>query len=362
MEESWKGKQGKFSTKCSENSPFQPSFDQPNERRFSVVVACFHPLTGGRYPVATHGRTQLKFGDKITPGMEKLKVPCGQCIGCRLDKSLHWATRCMHESKFHHENSFITLTYEDENLPADMSVSLRAFQLFMKRLRKQTKKKLKVFHCGEYSPPRPRHIPGSTAHPDTVPDGLRPHYHAIIFGFSFPDKKLWSVRNDIPVYTSDFLADLWKEGFSTVGDVTFESAAYVARYTVKKLNGKMAEIPNKKTGLKHYERVCPITGNITEVAPEYATMSNGIGKEFAKKYISDLYPGDHVVINGHETRPPRYYDEIFEKMEPATMAAIRDRRCKAMQEHTADNTPARLRQREKVKLAQLKMLKRDEVQ
>lgn len=307
-------------------------------------------------------RTKLAFGNAITAGMQILKVACGQCIGCRLDHSLRWATRCMHESKSYEENSFITLTYSDEHLPRDMSLSLREFQLFAKRLRKRlSPRKIKIFHCGEYSPPRPKFIPPGDVHPDTIPDGLRPHYHAIIFGFDFPDKTLWSVRDDIRVYSSDFLSDVWRKGFTTVGDLTFESAAYVARYTVKKLNGKAAEKLDKRTGLRPYERVCPTTGQIIEVAKEYATMSNGIGLDFYNKYTDDIYPADHVVINGYETRPPRYYDDLYDASSPIQMEEIKSRRVDQMSRHVADNTPDRLKQREKVKMAQIKILKREEV-
>ena len=198
-------------------------------------------------------------------------------------------------------------------------------------------------------------------HPDTIPDGQRPHYHALIFGYDFPDKKLWSVRDGNSVYTSDFLDDVWQQGIAAIGDLTFESAAYVARYTVKKINGKLAEKPDEVTGLRPYDRVCPITGEIREVAKEYATMSNGIGGSHCSKFIDDMYPRDYVMINGHKTRPPRYYDQIFEKMEPATMAAIKDRRLQNFEKHAADNTPSRLLAREKVKMAQLQMLKREEV-
>jgi hypothetical protein len=268
----------------------------------------------------------------------------------------------MHESKSYEENSFITLTYSDEHLPRDMSLSLREWQLFLKKLRKAlSPQKIKTFHCGEYSPKRQRLLGPTTVHPDTVPDGLRPHYHAIIFGFSFPDKELWSVRNDIPVYYSDFLSRVWGKGFCTIGDLTFESAAYVARYTVKKINGRLRNKPDENTGLLPYERVCPVTGEVREVMPEYATMSRGIGEKHYHRYTGDMYPRDSVVINGHETRPPRYYDELYKLEAPATLEAIKDKRCEQMELHQADNTRARLVAREKVKLAQLSMLKREEV-
>ena len=322
-------------------------------------MACFHPLTAGRSAPGC----RLVFGNAITAGMQVLKVACGQCIGCRLDHSLRWATRCEHESRKYDCNSFITLTYSDEHLPRDMSLSLKEFQLFMKRLRKSlAPRKIKKFYCGEYSPPRSRLIGPTDVHPDTIPDGLRPHYHACIFNYDFPDKELWSVRNDIPIYTSDFLAGIWGKGHCTVGALTFESAAYVARYTLKKINGNFENKPDEKTGLLPYERVCPWTGEIRLVRKEFACMSNGIGKEHITEYMSDVYPRDFVVINGHKTRPPRYYDNLYELEEPATMAAIKDRRCEEMESHKADNTPGRLAQREKVKLAQLAMLKREAIE
>lgn len=243
-----------------------------------------------------------------------------------------------------------------------MSLSVKEFQRFMYRFRKAVKPtRIKYFHCGEYSPRRPKFIAPTNVHPDTVPDGLRPHYHACIFGFSFPDKELWSVRDDIAIYSSDFLSDLWGKGFCTVGDLTYESAAYVARYSLKKINGKAKDIPDRATGLLPYERVCGVTGNIIEVAQEHVTMSNGIGLEFYNEYRSDMYPRDSVVINGHEVRPPRYYDELYKLEEPELMEEIKEKRIQEMARHVADNTPDRLRERERVKQAQLKMLKREDI-
>ena len=66
-----------------------------------------------------------------------IQVPCGQCAGRRLDQSKQWALRCVHEAQVHDENCFITLTYNNENLPKDGSLNKRDFQLFMKRLIKE---------------------------------------------------------------------------------------------------------------------------------------------------------------------------------------------------------------------------------
>lgn len=217
-----------------------------------------------------------------------------------------------------------------------------------------------MFYCGEYSPKRPKLVGPSHVHPDLIPDGQRPHYHAIIFGHSFPDAELWSVRDDIRIYTSDYLADLWGKGFVTIGDVTFESAAYVARYSLKKINGKKRDQVDQN-GLRPYDRVCPYTGEIKEVAAEFAYMSNGIGSQFYERYRSDMYPHDHVVINGFERRPPRYYDEKYDSEFPESMEQIKEKRVDRMSDHAHDNTRSRLAAREKVKQAQLAMLKREEI-
>lgn len=294
--------------------------------------------------------------------MTKLKLPCGQCIGCRLDHSLMWATRAIHESRSHEVNSFITLTYSDSELPDDRSLVKSHFTKFMKRLRKSVHPlRIKYFQCGEYSPPRSRLMGPSEIHPDTIPEGQRPHFHALIFGYDFPDKTLWSVRDDIRIYESDHLNRVWGKGFCTVGNLTFETAAYVARYSLKKINGPLEQKPNAKTGLRPYERVHPITFEIREVEKEFVSMSNGIGKDHYLSYTGDIYPSDYCVVNGFERRPPRYYDNLYDQEQPDVMDEIRQRRVAKMRKHAHDNTPARLAQRKKVKEAQLKQLKREAI-
>lgn len=302
------------------------------------------------------------FGNAITPSMEKIKLPCGQCVGCRLDHSLMWATRATHEARSHEDNSFITLTYSDEHFPQDLSLSKDHITRFLKRLRKRlSPQKIKYFQCGEYSPKRTPLIGPTNVHPDTIPEGQRPHYHALIFGYDFPDKELWTVRDDIPTYTSDLLSSIWGKGFCTVGALTFESAAYVARYSLKKINGPLEQKPDEKTGLRVYERVHPHTFEILEVEKEFVSMSNGIGKDHYLNYTLDMYPRDTVVINGFDRRPPRYYDDLYDQEQPDLMEEIRQKRVERMHTHRKDNTPQRLEQREKVKMAQLNQLKREAI-
>lgn len=307
-------------------------------------MPCFNPLRGWKSrQLNKNGNRYVVFDKKH--GFEDLEVnlPCGQCIGCRLERSRAWAIRCMHESSCHLDNSFITLTYAPEHLPPNGSLVKRDFQLFMKSLRfhNHGKDTIRYYHCGEYGE-----------------KFQRPHYHAILFGLDFPDKQLFQVRDGIRLYTSDHLHNIWKKGFCTVGDVTFESAAYVARYVTKKITGPQAESISNHTGLKHYESLIPDTGEIVTREPEYATMSRrpGIGREWYEKFKKEVFPSDEVIMRGKKLKPPRYYTSLFQIDDPAAHLALKRRRLKAAQQHSENNTMLRLHVRETVQKAKANLL------
>lgn len=235
-------------------------------------------------------------------------VPCGQCVGCRLEYSRQWAMRCMHEASLHDENCMITQTYSDEFLPEKGSLDKSAFQKFMKRLRKEYDgKRIRYYHAGEYG------------------DRFgRPHYHTLLFGHDFADKTHWVNRRGFPVYRSATLERLWPFGFSEIGSVTFESAAYVARYIMKKMN------------------VTPQMYELDGIAPEYCTMSRdgGIGKEWYERYKDEVYSADSVIMRGREMKPPRFYDGLYEIDQPDRMVSVKGRRKRSVNED--DCTPERL--------------------
>lgn len=300
-------------------------------------MPCYHPIQAYRSREINPGtgRRSLVFNKK--DGFEDLpvSVKCGQCIGCRLDRSAEWAIRCHHEASLWEENCFITLTYRDEDLPDPPSVNVRDFQLFMKRLRKKySPKTIRFFHCGEYGEMN-----------------RRPHYHAILFNHDFEDKKLWKLSNGLPLYHSQSLSDLWQLGFCSVGAATFQSAAYVARYIMKKVTGPMAA--------STYEHVCPQTGVISELTPEYVTMSRrpGLGKDWLSKYRADVWPEDFVVVDGKKFRPPRFYDDQIAD-EETFFRQIKGRRIRRAKKHADNNTPDRRRVRETVQEARLNQLPR----
>lgn len=293
-------------------------------------MPCYFPLTAYRRPGGG-----ISFSDKIGYKDCPVQLPCNQCIGCRLERSRQWALRCMHETTLHDENCYLTLTYNDENLPYGGSLNLKDFQLFMKRYRKSIKQKIKFFHCGEYGE-----------------ELSRPHYHAIIFGHDFHDKKHHKTINENPLYISETLDKLWGMGHCTIGAATFDSAAYCARYILKKVTGDKAQ--------QHYTKTDPYTGEVFELKPEYCTMSRGegIGKGWFNKYHTDIYPRDEVIVKGKRCQPPKYYDTQFEKMDQEGLIKIKSERIKKSKQHTENNTPERLAVREKVKQAQIKNLPR----
>lgn len=229
-----------------------------------------------------------------------LAVPCGQCYGCKLDRAKEWALRCWHESQLYDENSFVTLTYDENQLPHHRGVpSLRPtdFQLFMKRLRKhfaRRKQRVRFFQCGEYG------------------NLQRPHHHALLFNCGFADRELHRRTADSTLYRSPLLEKLWPHGFSTIGDVTFESAAYVAKYTLKKEPSSSLKWEINQIGQVRRRT--------------YLTMSKrpGIGKQWLNQFKSDVYPSDECVTpSGYVARPPRFYDNQLPDSVLAVLTAAR---------------------------------------
>lgn len=299
-------------------------------------LPCYHPITAwrvasGRQP---NGKWPLTFD--IQEGFRDMEVqiPCGQCIGCRLERSRQWAVRCIHEASKYDENIFLTLTYDDEHLPPDGSLDVRDFQLFFKRLRKKFQgQKIRFFHCGEYGEKY-----------------SRPHYHAIVFNFCPND--LVPIRNTDHgmLFTSPTIASLWGKGFVTIGAVTFETCAYVARYVVKKQFGK--------DSWQHY--VDGETGLVR--AKEYVTMSRrpGIGADWIDKYYEEVFTHDGVLVRGHVSSPPRFYVDRMEKIDPSRFTELKRKRIKKAAEirSSDDCSPSRMLIREQCRELKIKALHR----
>lgn len=226
----------------------------------------------------------------------------------------------------HIDNSYITLTYDDNHIPKYNSLLKSDFQKFIRALRKKTKQKIRYYMCGEYGSTCEKHKTKEC--PECGPL-QRPHYHAILFGYAFPDKYLWITRNELPVYRSEILEHFWHHGNSEIGEVNFRTTGYVARYIMKKVNGDLAE--------KHYGKRLP----------EYTQMSlnKGIGYSWYQQYKNDLFPSDECVLDGRKHPVPNYYRRLLEKEDPKLYEQLRQLRVEKAQRNP-DNSPDRLATRE----------------
>lgn len=296
-------------------------------------MPCFKPLQARRLDDGT-----ITFNAMYGQG-DSLELPCGQCTGCRMSRSKMWAVRCMHEASLHEHNSFITLTYNEQYLPKDGSLNYRHFQNFMKRLRKRFNSvTIRFYMCGEYGE-----------------NFSRPHYHALLFGLEFPDKTLWKTTSaNAHIYRSEILEQLWPFGYSSIGTVTLQSAGYVARYVMKKINGNQAD--------EHYTRINFTTGEVIKITPEFNRMSRkpGIASEWFEKFYKDVYPHDSVILEGgKKMRPPKFYDKKYDNLFPEQMEAIKQERILRALKLAAENTPERLGVKQEVLESKLTKLKRE---
>lgn len=294
-------------------------------------MSCYHPIDAWK-----RGK-DIRFeqpGNNETAmaafGWEKVQIPCGQCIGCRLEYSRQWAIRIVKEAEKYKQNYFVTLTYDPQNVPLQtvvneetgevttgMTLVKKDMQNFMKRLRRKLEYEkgdhnIRFYGCGEY---------GS--------EHGRPHYHICIMNLQIPMSwlKEWKKSPAGMIYQCEEIEKLWGKGFITVGAVTWESAAYVARYMMKKAKGKEALWEYKSQGK----------------APEFTLMSRkpGIAREWYEEHKNEIYKNDEMFIpkkgGARKVKPPRYYDKLFDIENPERMAEIkRNRKQTAVRKRNAE--------------------------
>lgn len=307
-------------------------------------MACTKPIRGIRH---ADGVVRLLkgvpdarlFGTGANP---ELELPCGRCMDCKLRRSSDWATRATHEASLHDDNSYLTLTFSDEGLALrelqhgthPYSVDIQDWQRFAKRLRKElakTNTKLRFFQVGEYGE-----------------DGLRPHYHALIFGHAFRGEgETWTDEKGHPKWRSATVEKCWPYGFAEIGELTPETTAYVCRYVTKKLYGQQLKALT--------ERVDSETGEVVTVSPEIASMSRGgrtgkgIGHGWWARYKDDCFPSDFLTnATGKKIPVPRYYANQLKREDESKWNEISEKRKESAAKRAADNTPERRQVRAKV--------------
>lgn len=341
-------------------------------------MTCYHPLIrrihvgeyltakdGHKYPKADIISTQeYEWYQKYNAKYEYEKIPCGKCIGCRLEYSKNWATRCMLESKLHYQNWFITLTYDEEHLPIDPekvntdtgeifernetwngTLRPKDLQNFMKRLRitwerKYNNKDIRFFACGEY---------GSQY--------KRPHYHLIVFNLNLTEEQLkpkFINEEHQQIYECPEIEKIWGKGLIAIGGVSWSSCAYVARYITKKQKGPDSVDYYYKQGQE----------------PEFVRMSRkpGIGREYYELKKHEIYETDEIfqtTVKGNtvKLKPPRYYDKLYDIDYPEDMERIKNARrasakkaLKVKKSKTTLKEHQQLEAEEKTQLIKSKML------
>lgn len=298
-------------------------------------MACTRPLGGYR---TKDGR--ITFHRAPESAKNATEVACGQCNDCRIAKAREWATRAMHEAQMHKKNAFITLTYEPKHLPENWSLDVEVWKKFAHRMRKAVGP-FRFIHVGEYGE-----------------DNKRPHYHALIFGQNFEeDRAVWKEDEATGrrYYRSQKLAKLWPAGFHDIQDLSQEAANYVCQYAIKKIYGTSVEAEEKRD--QRYQRVDPETGEVWQVAEETWTMSRnpGIGEAWIKKYKNDVFPDDHVIVNGKPNKTPKYYIDKLKEMNEEEYNKIKQERQIKAKKNSKKNEPIVRRAQAQITKAKLNL-------
>lgn len=308
--------------KLKDYAKIVPAFVKENGRLVEVTALKYYPeshdwsiWTG---PVPSQGSNVFVHGKMIR---------CGKCLGCRMDKSKEWANRCIMELQDHKDSYFLTLTYDKDHVPEScfphpetgdyqpsLSLCKKDLQAFIKRLRKRVEPdRIRYFACGEYG--------------DRF---KRPHYHAIVFGLRLNDLVPYGA-NELGqmTYTSNFLQSVWAKrlapkrhgsvtplsadpsyfcetfGRVVVAPCTWETCAYVARYTVKKMYGQDA---------KDYDKF--------GIEPPFLLMSThpGIGDNYFQAHKDEILEFSKIsipTVNGGKTfRSPYRFEKLLERELP----------------------------------------------
>lgn len=284
-------------------------------------MPCYHPLRAyDCTPKYASCQEPKKIVFAPNPVMEQellshgrqLEIPCGQCIGCRLEYSRQWANRCMLELPYHDQAWFVTLTYDDAHVPKTytvdhdtgevlapaMTLRARDLQLFFKLLRRHfPNDKIRFFAAGEYGT-----------------NSLRPHYHAIIFGLHLDDLILYK-RSVLGYnyFNSEALSRCWidgatgeSRGYVVAGDVSWDTCAYVARYILKKQKGATADM---------YAKI--------GIEPEFSRMSRkpGIGRQYYEDH-PEIWQYDKINVRtpsgGRSFSHPVYLRRLYEIDDPVS--------------------------------------------
>lgn len=294
-------------------------------------MRCTSPITAWESP--SGGSPILSPWSGVELGREFL-IGCGKCLGCQLDRSSSWATRAVHESRYFDALSFLTLSWADAHMPANPEDARHELRKFVMRVRKMFGPGLRFFGCMELGE-----------------RFSRPHAHFCVYGEAFTEdaEPVAKSKTGNVLWRSPVLERLWTGGFSWVGEFSAESAAYVARYCVKK-----ADQPSS-VSLAH-----PVTGEVVDwptVYRPFYPLRPALGVRFVDEFPQDCWSGLRA-RGGARIRTPRAYSKRLERLDPAryderkseTIAAVTAAR------DLHEESPARLAVKAEVMRARLRFV------
>lgn len=264
-------------------------------------------------------------------------IPCGKCIGCRIDKARQWASRLMLEKEYSTDTWFITLTYDNDHLVAGsepvkvptgrtykngkpvmikqfpnvahsghMTLNKQDYVNFNKRLRKKFGEGVRFFIAGEYGE-----------------KNNRPHLHGIYFNLPLDDLEVFKTVHGVPYYTSKTISELWPFGFHLIGKVSYDTCAYVSRYVTKKLH----DVDVDKYREEGIEReFCAMSRN-PGIASQW--FNDHHEKLDSKSYIITVSTSNGAV----QFSSPKYFDHLIEALDGVRLADIKENRKYKAQKH-----------------------------
>lgn len=290
-------------------------------------MPCFHPVDGFRRSDGSFSFTDLRRDDSVGA----MSLPCGRCIGCRADQARDWTVRLVGEGRMHDASQVLTLTYADEHVPLHGSVCWSDVQKFLKRYRKwlssEGEPSISYRGCSEY---------GERTY--------RPHYHVVIFGHLFSDRRLIGKAGDGSGQFSSAKADeLWGLGHVRIGEFSAASAGYIASYLVKAAPSELER--------RGFCKLDPETGEIVQLERprSYGSCRPAIGKRWWERFgATDVAPHDHCILNAKPVKVPRYYDKLLGREDEALFDQRKFERERRGRERFAESLPQRLEVREHV--------------
>lgn len=289
----------------------------------------------------TKQTTMYELIGRSTPSGKRLLVPgypgkkvkynmimraCGSCTGCRVKRRMDWAFRLKNESEYHPHSWFVTLTYDDENLPHGGSLYHEHISKFVRALRKkQPEEDIRFFGVGEYGKAQQSNMYLA-----------RPHYHLILFGPDFPDRVILPLKPSgfIPSpqyvdlfgpgsgakhFESETMSSCWKRGFVQFSATSEATMNYVTKYHIDKVTGDKAE--------EHYSAIAD-NGELIIRERETARMSRnpGIGRQWIEDNWQTIYPKGYVEHGPTKFSPPAYYDRWLEENHPQIFEEVKAKR------------------------------------